>query len=213
MSDLTNDGQVPWWVAPVRDSAVALPQIRAIAYYRHSAQDRQENSVVIQQEQVQQWARDNGVIIIHEFADRGKSGLTAEGRDAFTDMMENWVKQRQDFQYVLCLDVSRWGRFQDINMRARRRRYLGRGKPSSVDVVSMETPCSAPARSPANHPPSPASVARVPLSRCEVPSQPCISAIVSRCANFQTALPDADRYALHAVWPRLIEQSRRQDTS
>jgi len=59
----------------------AAPRFRAVAYYRHSAQDRQENSVAIQQEQVQQWARENGVDIIHEFSDRGKSGLTAEGRD------------------------------------------------------------------------------------------------------------------------------------
>src|SRR4029078_3610967 len=45
-------------------------------------------------------------------------GLTAEGRDAFNDMMENWVKQRDDFEFVLCLDVSRWGRFQDIDLSA-----------------------------------------------------------------------------------------------
>jgi DNA invertase Pin-like site-specific DNA recombinase len=58
------------------------------------------------------------VEIIHEFADRGKSGLTAEGRDEFNDMMENWVKKRMDFDFVLCLDVSRWGRFQDIDLSA-----------------------------------------------------------------------------------------------
>lgn len=108
----------PWWV---RDKPISEPTtkpFRAVAYYRHSAQDRQENSVAIQQEQVQQWARANGVEIIHEFADRGKSGLTAEGRDGFNDMMENWVKRRDDFQFVLCLDVSRWGRFQDIDLSA-----------------------------------------------------------------------------------------------
>ena len=74
--------------------------------------------MAIQQEQVRQWALENGVGIIHEFADRGKSGLTAEGREAFTDMMENWVKRRSDFSLVLCLDVSRWGRFQDIDLSA-----------------------------------------------------------------------------------------------
>ena len=92
--------------------------IRAVAYYRHSAQDRQENSIPIQQDQVREWARSNGVEIIQEFADHGRSGLTAEGRPAFTEMMENWVKVRHDFQYILCLDVSRWGRFQDIDLSA-----------------------------------------------------------------------------------------------
>jgi hypothetical protein len=33
-------------------------------------------------------------------------------------MMENWVRKRSDFEFVLCLDVSRWGRFQDIDLSA-----------------------------------------------------------------------------------------------
>jgi len=34
-----------------------------VAYYRHSARDRQENSVAIQQELVRKWAQENGVDI------------------------------------------------------------------------------------------------------------------------------------------------------
>ena len=64
-----------------------------MAYYRHSAQDRQENSIPIQQDQVREWTGKNGVEIIHEFADAGKSGLNAEGRLAFTEMMDDWVKR------------------------------------------------------------------------------------------------------------------------
>ena len=107
-----------WWEIPTtgQDGQAARP--RAVAYYRHSAQDRQENSIPIQQEQVRQWADEHGIEIIREFADPGKSGLTAEGRPAFTEMMDQWVTQRHDFDYVLCLDVSRWGRFQDIDMSA-----------------------------------------------------------------------------------------------
>lgn len=118
MAGQKEQSQSPWWARLQRSDESATPRFQAVAYYRHSAQDRQENSVAIQQEQVQQWARSNGVDIIHEFSDRGKSGLTAQGRDGFNDMMENWVKQRNDFQFVLCLDVSRWGRFQDIDLSA-----------------------------------------------------------------------------------------------
>jgi DNA invertase Pin-like site-specific DNA recombinase len=107
-----------WWEIEHIGSAPLPAEIRAIAYYRHSAQDRQENSIPIQQEQVREWARNHSVEIIQEFADHGRSGLTSEGRPAFTDMMENWVKKRSDFEYVLCLDVSRWGRFQDIDLSA-----------------------------------------------------------------------------------------------
>lgn len=108
----------PWWAKEEPAVAPTTPRFRGVAYYRHSAKDRQENSVAIQQELVQKWAKENGVEIIKEFADRGKSGLTAEGRDGFNDMLDNWVKKRKDFDFVLCLDVSRWGRFQDIDLSA-----------------------------------------------------------------------------------------------
>ena len=72
----------------------------------------------IQKEQVQKWAAEHNLEIIQEFSDLGKSGLSTEHRDAFNDMLENWVKKREDFQFVLVLDVSRWGRFQDTDLSA-----------------------------------------------------------------------------------------------
>ena len=92
---------------------------RAVAYYRHSAQDRQENSVEIQQDQVRQFAQEHDIEIVREFADRGKSGLSAEGRDAFNEMIAEYVQGgREAFDYVLVLDVSRWGRYQDTDLSA-----------------------------------------------------------------------------------------------
>ena len=116
-----------WVSAPVTvpATAIAPPKVtdeakiteRAVAYYRHSAQDRQKNSVEIQSDQVRRWAVERDIEIIHEFADRGKSGLTAEGRPAFIEMMA-WVRTRTDFSKILVLDVSRWGRFQDLDLSA-----------------------------------------------------------------------------------------------
>lgn len=93
------------------------PRPRAVAYYRHSAEIGQENSVEIQQDNVRSFAEKHGLDIVQEFADRGKSGLNAEGRPAFNDMME-WVRTRDDFELILVLDVSRWGRFQDTDLSA-----------------------------------------------------------------------------------------------
>ncbi len=107
-----------WWEVANAGQDGVPAKVRAVAYYRHSAQDRQENSIPIQRDQVREWAERNGVEIIQEFADAGKSGLTAEGRPAFTEMMQEWVTQKDEFDYVLCLDVSRWGRFQDIDLSA-----------------------------------------------------------------------------------------------
>jgi len=67
-----------WWKQGELGTTGAVRQPRAVAYYRHSAQDRQENSIPIQQEQVRKWAGEHGIVIIEEFADHGKSGLPAE---------------------------------------------------------------------------------------------------------------------------------------
>ncbi len=92
---------------------------RAVAYYRHSAQDRQENSVEIQQDQVRQFAQESDIEIIREFADRGKSGLSTEGRDAFNEMIRDYVEgAKEAFDFILVLDVSRWGRYQDTDLSA-----------------------------------------------------------------------------------------------
>ena len=107
-----------WWEIASPGQPGQPPKPRAVAYYRHSAHDRQEQSIPIQQDQVREWAEKNGVEIVHEFADPGKSGLNAEGRPAFTEMMDEWVKKNSEFDYILCLDISRWGRFQDIDLSA-----------------------------------------------------------------------------------------------
>lgn len=87
---------------------------RAIAYYRHSAEDKQENSVAIQRQHVENFARQHHIEIIHEEADEGKSGLLAN-RPAFERLFKNWIENSEapQFDYVLVFDVSRWGRFQN----------------------------------------------------------------------------------------------------
>ncbi len=85
-----------WWM-----NRAANPVARAVAYYRHSAQDRQENSIPIQQEQVRRFAREHRIEIIKEFADAGKSGLSTEGRDGFNEMIQKYVEGgAADFEYV-----------------------------------------------------------------------------------------------------------------
>jgi DNA invertase Pin-like site-specific DNA recombinase len=91
---------------------------RAIAYYRHSAEDRQENSVEIQQDQVRKFAEDNGIEIVEEFIDRGKSGLVTEGREDFARLLNTIQTGKTAFEHVLVLDVSRWGRYLNPDIAA-----------------------------------------------------------------------------------------------
>ncbi len=102
-----------WWKKRKIESTV-----KAVAYYRHSAQDRQENSIPIQREQVRKFAEDHQIEIIKEFADYGKSGLSTEGRDGFQEMFRMVCDSKMTFKYILVLDVSRWGRFQDVDLSA-----------------------------------------------------------------------------------------------
>ena len=104
-----------WW--ETEEPRLESKRLRAVAYYRHSAQIGQENSVEIQQDNVRQFAEKYDIEIVGEYADRGKSGLTVEGREQFKEMMKR-VEEDDSFQLVLCYDVSRWGRFQDTDLSA-----------------------------------------------------------------------------------------------
>ncbi|RYZ86895.1 MAG: recombinase family protein, partial [Proteobacteria bacterium] len=86
----------------------------AVAYYRHSAEDKQENSIPVQREFTQKFAAENQIQIIHEEVDAGKTGLIAN-RPGFERLFADWIKNPNapHFDYVLVYDVSRWGRFQD----------------------------------------------------------------------------------------------------
>ena len=53
-----------WWEIEGSDLPDSVPRVRAVAYFRHSAQDRQENSIPIQRDQVREWAEKNGVQIV-----------------------------------------------------------------------------------------------------------------------------------------------------
>lgn len=90
------------------------PQKKAIAYYRHSAEDKQENSVAIQRQHIEKFAKEHNIQVIHEEADEGVSGLT-ENRLAFKRLFREWIENQDapGFDYVLVYDTSRWGRFQD----------------------------------------------------------------------------------------------------
>jgi DNA invertase Pin-like site-specific DNA recombinase len=91
-------------------------QKKAVAGYRHSAEDKQENSVPLQREFIREFARKHNIEIIHEEADEGVSGLTAN-RPGFRRLFDDWIlnPKAPPFDYVLVYDVSRWGRFEDAD--------------------------------------------------------------------------------------------------
>jgi len=89
-----------------------MKKITAIGYCRRSTKDMQENSLEIQEEIIRKYAKDNGIEIIKIFSDKA-SGRQIKGRNSFLELLE-WVEEK-DFQKILVRDVTRWGRFDDID--------------------------------------------------------------------------------------------------
>ncbi len=75
--------------------------------------------------------------IVKIYADDGKSGLTLEGRDALKQMIDDVLSGRPDYTTILSLDVTRWGRFQDVDESAYYE-YICRRAGVSVQYVSEQ---------------------------------------------------------------------------
>ena len=49
------------------------------------------------------------------YSDHGRSGLNLAGREGLNQLLEDVEKHRVSFTSLLVYDVSRWGRFQDVD--------------------------------------------------------------------------------------------------
>lgn len=90
------------------------PIVCAARYGRNSTGD-QKNSVAIQFEAIDAYAAIRGIRIVRTYVDDGISGLSIERREALQDLIEDVQSGRADFTAILVYDVSRWGRFQDVD--------------------------------------------------------------------------------------------------
>lgn len=61
------------------------------------------------------YAEANGLTIVRTYADEGRSGLRIKGRPGLIELIEDVQSGQADFGHILVYDVSRWGRFQDVD--------------------------------------------------------------------------------------------------
>ena len=95
-------------------SAAPVNPIRAAQYVRMST-EHQQYSIASQQDAIRRYAADHSMEIVRTYSDAGKSGLTFEKRDALQSLIGDVESGRADYSAVLVYDVSRWGRFQDVD--------------------------------------------------------------------------------------------------
>jgi DNA invertase Pin-like site-specific DNA recombinase len=87
---------------------------RAVQYVRMST-EHQKYSTENQSDIIAEYAKRNGMQVIHTYADDGKSGLKIEGRHALKRLIADVEGGHADFEVILVYDISRWGRFQDAD--------------------------------------------------------------------------------------------------
>jgi len=97
---------------------VRLPQVqhalRAAQYVRMST-DHQRYSIDNQVAVMGAYAMAHGISIVRIYKDEGESGLQIKNRSGLMRLIDDVRAGRADFKLVLVYDVSRWGRFQDLD--------------------------------------------------------------------------------------------------
>jgi DNA invertase Pin-like site-specific DNA recombinase len=88
--------------------------IRAAEYVRMST-DFQRYSIENQQAAIREYAMARNMVIVRTYDDPGRSGLTFEGRPGLGQLVHDVTSGQTDYSVILVYDVSRWGRFQDID--------------------------------------------------------------------------------------------------
>jgi DNA invertase Pin-like site-specific DNA recombinase len=91
--------------------------LRAAQYVRMST-EHQQYSTENQSEVIARYAAQHGMEIVTTYTDSGKSGLTLAGREELQKLLAEAESGHADFSAVLVYDVSRWGRFQDVDQSA-----------------------------------------------------------------------------------------------
>lgn len=84
---------------------------RPVAGYLRSATQLEGDTLREQLEAIVRFARDHDMQLIRIYCDECGSGMTTDGRSALQQMLRDIEIGTGDFDAVLLLDPSRWGRF------------------------------------------------------------------------------------------------------
>jgi len=98
-----------------RKTPATAPLTNVVAEYIRMSTDMQTYSLSNQQAKIRDFATAHGYEIVASFADGAKSGLTLQDRPAMRALLEEVLSGNARFGRLLVYDVSRWGRFQDVD--------------------------------------------------------------------------------------------------
>lgn len=85
------------------------------AQYLRMSTEMQKYSLDNQADVIAAYARKMGFRIVATYTDAGHSGLTLQARPSLKRLLNDVLGRDTRFQAILVYDVSRWGRFQDVD--------------------------------------------------------------------------------------------------
>jgi len=97
-------------VSPIRGQGK-----NAAAMYLRASTENQNYSTQHQRMAIAEFAAQNSLALVREYIDEGKSGLDIRRRQGLQKLMRDVQSGEAEFQAVIVYDVSRWGRFQDVD--------------------------------------------------------------------------------------------------
>ncbi len=98
----------------IRSDLIIQKPVRAAQYVRMST-DHQKYSIPSQVDAIAEYAAQRGYVIVRTYQDEGRSGLHFNNRSGLKELIADVRGQRADYRAILVYDVSRWGRFQDVD--------------------------------------------------------------------------------------------------
>ncbi|MGY3233312.1 DNA invertase Pin-like site-specific DNA recombinase [Bradyrhizobium sp. USDA 4448] len=104
-----------WLVVPKGTSLAKRTRARRAAQYVRMSRELQRYSIKNQLAAIARYAEANNLTIVRTYADEGRSGLRIKGRPGLIELIDEVQSGQADFDHILVYDVSRWGRFQDVD--------------------------------------------------------------------------------------------------
>lgn len=101
--------------AHTADLATADAQKARAAQYVRMSTEHQNYSIDNQKDAIREFADAMDLKIVATYEDAGRSGLNLEGRPGLRSLLADIEGGQAEFETVIVYDVSRWGRFQNID--------------------------------------------------------------------------------------------------
>jgi len=93
----------------------AEPSLILAAKYVRMSTEHQQYSIENQADAISRYAREHNMEIVRTYIDSGKSGLTIHHRPGLRQLIADVEGGSPGYAAILVYDVSRWGRFQDVD--------------------------------------------------------------------------------------------------